>query len=77
MPPNVIATHGHSHLAAIDGNGRVARELASIQARDLFGLSEDLLIEKGAPYYLALRNADNGDPGALHTLLKDAIDGAA
>jgi fido (protein-threonine AMPylation protein) len=75
-----IADFMHRLLAIhpfIDGNGRVARDLASLQARDLFGLSEDLLIEKGAPYYLALRQADNGDLSALTSLLRRAVTGAA
>lgn len=75
-----IADFMHRLLAIhpfIDGNGRVARDLASIQARDLLGLNEDLLIEKGPPYYLALRQADKGDPSALEYLLRNAIQGAA
>ncbi len=61
----------------IDGNGRVARELVSIQGRDLFNLSEDLVIEEGAPFYSALRQADAGNLGALSSLLQDAIQNAA
>jgi fido (protein-threonine AMPylation protein) len=77
---SAIAKFMHRLLAIhpfIDGNGRVARDLASIQARDLLGLSEDLLIEKGSLYYVALRQADHGDASALENLLRNAIRGAA
>jgi fido (protein-threonine AMPylation protein) len=61
----------------IDGNGRVGRALLSLQARDLFSLSEDLLLDRGAAYYTALKMADADDYSALETLIEDAIEAAA
>lgn len=50
----------------LDGNGRVARSLASIQCRDLLGrLLQFELIEDSDPYYNAITSADKGNPQAL------------
>lgn len=61
----------------IDGNGRVSRELASVQARDLLGLSDNLLIDRGERYYRALRLADAKDISELSAIIREAIAGAA
>jgi Fic family protein len=58
----------------IDGNGRFAREVLSLQARELFGLDEDLLLDRGPPYYRALRLADSGVFGELEQLIRRARD---
>jgi fido (protein-threonine AMPylation protein) len=70
----------HSLLAIhpfIDGNGRLARALLSLQARELFGLSEDLLLDRGAAYFAALKMADTDDYSALEALIETAVEGAA
>jgi len=60
----------------IDGNGRVAGAIAALQARELFGLSEDILLDKGVSYYRALKLADQGDLSELATLVETAIEDA-
>jgi fido (protein-threonine AMPylation protein) len=75
-----LARFFHSFSAIhpfIDGNGRLARALLSLQARDLFGLGEDLLLERGAAYYAALKAADADNYVALESLIRIAVDGAA
>jgi fido (protein-threonine AMPylation protein) len=75
-----LARFFHNFLAVhpfIDGNGRLARALLSLQARDLFGLNEDLLLDRGAAYYQALKMADTDDYSALESLIQMAIEGAA
>jgi fido (protein-threonine AMPylation protein) len=57
----------------IDGNGRLARAILALQARELFGLDEDPILDRGAPYYIALKKADAGEFGALEKLIEDAI----
>lgn len=67
-----IARFFHKLLAIhpfLDGNGRLARALLSLQARELFGLEEDLLIERGADYYAALKSADMGNFDELERLI--------
>ena len=61
----------------VDGNGRLARQLLAIQCRDLFGLREDILLEKGSPYYRALRKADQDDLSDLEELIGLAVGMAA
>ncbi|WP_159009164.1 Fic family protein [Bradyrhizobium sp. S69] len=73
-----MARFFHSLLAIhpfIDGNGRLARELLSLQARELLGLEENLLVERGSEYYSALRLADDQKFDALERLISKAIAG--
>jgi len=60
----------------IDGNGRVAREFANLQARELLGLSSDILLNQGPRYNSSLRRADGQDFSELEALFQAAIDGA-
>jgi Fic family protein len=60
----------------IDGNGRLAREILALQARDLFGFDDDLLLNQGPAYYRALRVADEGEFSELEQLIQQAVDGA-
>jgi fido (protein-threonine AMPylation protein) len=57
----------------LDGNGRLARALLSLQARELIGLKEDLLLERGADYYAALKSVDGGDFVPLQNLIAVAV----
>lgn len=57
----------------IDGNGRLARQVLTLQARELFDLSDDILLDRGVPYYRALRKADGGDFSELEMLIGEAI----
>jgi Fic family protein len=61
----------------IDGDGRLARSLLSLQARDLFQLDEDLLLDRGAAYYKALKLADTGDFIGLEAMIEAAIENAS
>jgi fido (protein-threonine AMPylation protein) len=61
----------------IDGNGRLARSILSLQARELLQLREDLLIGRGPEYYAALRLADGGDFSKLVELIKTAVENTA
>jgi Fic family protein len=60
----------------IDGNGRLARALLSLQARELLGLNEDLLIDRGADYYAALKLADTGKFEPLEDVIETALNEA-
>ena len=57
----------------IDGNGRVARAILALQARELLGLLEDPVLDRGADYYFALREADDGKFEHLELLIKTAV----
>ncbi len=57
----------------IDGNGRLAREFIDLMARDWFGLERGLLLDAGAPFYLALQTADGGDLHPLSELILAAV----
>lgn len=57
----------------IDGNGRVARAILALQARELLGLLEDPVLDHGAEYYLALREADEGKFERFEALIKTAV----
>lgn len=68
-PVAAMARFFHNLLAIhpfIDGNGRLARSFLSLQARDLFQLDEDLLLDRGTAYYKALKLADTGDGRGRH-----------
>lgn len=60
----------------VDGNGRLARAILALQARELLGLPEDPILDRGAPYYLALQRADADDFEALEGLIKTAVEHA-
>ncbi|OAP38435.1 hypothetical protein AU381_22990 [Sinorhizobium glycinis] len=57
----------------LDGNGRVARQLLALQCRELLNLQEDVLIDKGVPYYQALRAADDSNFDDLVSLIRKAV----
>lgn len=56
-----------------DGNGRLARELMSLQVRELLGHEGDLLLDHGPAYFHALRAADAGIFQGLEELISDAM----
>ncbi|MFN3674524.1 MAG: Fic family protein [Sphingomonas pseudosanguinis] len=60
----------------VDGNGRLARAVLALQVRDLFGLDYDVVLDRGADYYEALRLADTGDASGLIALITEALDSA-
>ena len=60
----------------VDGNGRLARAILALQARELLSLPEDPVIDRGAPYYSALQQADAGDFTALEDLIRAAVEHA-
>lgn len=57
----------------VDGNGRLARAVLSLQARDLFDLDYDIVLDRGADFYEALRMADHGDMSGLIALIDEAL----
>jgi len=57
----------------IDGNGRVARAILALQARELLGLLEDPVLDHGSEYYLALREADQGKFERFEALIRTAV----
>lgn len=57
----------------IDGNGRLAREILALQARELLGLLENPILDRGAKYYSALLDADRGNFDALEGVVSAAI----
>lgn len=57
----------------LDGNGRTARALLVQQALDLFGRADITLLEKGASYYQALTNADDGSLDPLMRLIRPVV----
>lgn len=61
----------------VDGNGRLAQAVLSLQARELFGLKEDLILDRGARFYSALQKADVGDFKELERLIADAVSHAS
>lgn len=58
----------------VDGNGRLARAMLCLQARELLELSEDPILDRGAAYYSALMNADGDDFEGLEDLISAAVD---
>lgn len=60
----------------VDGNGRVARAILALQARELLGLLEDPVLDKGGDYYHALREADAGNFELFEDLIRSAVDHA-
>jgi len=57
----------------VDGNGRLARAILALQARELLGLLEDPILDRGALYYIALQEADADDFDALEALIEAAV----
>ena len=57
----------------IDGNGRLARAILALQARELLVLLEDPVLDHGAEYYLALREADKGKFERFEHLIEIAV----
>ncbi|WP_100877015.1 Fic family protein [Janthinobacterium sp. 64] len=57
----------------IDGNGRLARAILALQARELLVLLEDPVLDHGAEYYLALREADEGKFERFEHLVEIAV----
>lgn len=57
----------------IDGNGRVAREIAFQQIRDLLGVNRDILLDNGPRYYSSLAKADAQDYSELEALFREAV----
>jgi fido (protein-threonine AMPylation protein) len=60
----------------VDGNGRLAMAILTLQARELLGLLEDPILDRGAPYYIALQEADAGNFDRLEGLIKVAVEHA-
>lgn len=58
----------------LDGNGRVGRALLMQQCIDLFGKADMSLMNKGADYYAALKEADGGDNAPLMRLLEPIVE---
>lgn len=67
----------HADFLAIhpftDGNGRVARAILMQQCLDLFGKADMTLLNKGAAYYDALKQADLGRYEALVDLIGPVV----
>ena len=61
----------------VDGNGRLARTIFALQARELFALDADPILDRGAAYYSALKRADADEFGALEALISEAIEHAS
>ncbi|WP_290490550.1 Fic family protein, partial [Hyphomonas sp. UBA2654] len=57
----------------LDGNGRVARAVLMQQCLDLFQRAEMSLLNKGADYYSALKNADQGNIDPLIDLIRPIV----
>jgi fido (protein-threonine AMPylation protein) len=57
----------------IDGNGRLARSTLALQGRDLLRLREDLRLDRGVAYYVALKSADGGDFSGLGAMIEASI----
>lgn len=57
----------------VDGNGRLARAILALQARELLGLLEEPTLDRGAPYYFALQEADAGEFESLEGLIRAAV----
>lgn len=60
-----------------DGNGRLARALLSLQTRELLGVKEDLMLDRGVDYSVAIATANSGDFNELEALIAKAIQAAA
>lgn len=71
-----IAKFFHKFLVIhpfVDGNGRVARQIASLQLRELLGIDGDISFADGPEYYRALSQADKNNYTALEQLLFNAF----
>jgi fido (protein-threonine AMPylation protein) len=60
----------------VDGNGRTARQILSMQCRDLFELEEDVILDKGVSYYESLQAANGGDFDFLAEMVFGAVEAA-
>ena len=60
----------------VDGNGRLATAILRLQAREIFGLDRDLLLDQGTERYEALRRADSGNFADLEDLIRRSVLGA-
>jgi fido (protein-threonine AMPylation protein) len=60
----------------VDGNGRLAREVMNLQARELLGLKDDPILDRGAAFYQALVDADAGNFEALELFIGRALEHA-
>lgn len=56
-----------------DGNGRLAMELISLQARELLGHEGEVFLARSPDYYAALRMADADDLEPLRDLVSQAV----
>lgn len=54
----------------LDGNGRTGTSILMQQCLDLFGTADMTLLNKGADYFQALREADGGDLSRLKSLIE-------
>lgn len=71
-----IAAFHHDLLSIhpfLDGNGRAARAITIQQCIDLFGRVEPDLIDRGADYYIAVKQAGAGNLEPLMTIIRRAI----
>ncbi len=58
----------------VDGNGRLARAILNLQVRELVGLTDDLILDRGAAFYQALLDADAGNFTALERAIERALE---
>jgi hypothetical protein len=74
--PIAQASYAHYALAAVhpfaDGNGRVARALASVYTYRSARTPLLVLTDQRTPYFTALAEADTGDFGAFVSFIRDA-----
>ena len=60
----------------VDGNGRLAREVMNLQARELLGLEDDPILDRGAAFYQALIDADAGNFEELELFIGRSLEHA-
>jgi hypothetical protein len=77
--PTIQAAYAHHALTAIhpfaDGNGRVARILASIFTLRSATVPFVVLVDEQVPYFDSLAAADDGDPNPLITFVAERVIG--